>query len=77
MFSSYFDNCPYLVMVGKCYPVKLLWNSTLSNFRVEDSVQAAMKIHLNEGLGDILVFLTGSDDCELAVKHTYQTLERL
>ena len=34
-------------------------------------------MHLHEGPGDILVFLTGSEECELARKMCYIKLEKL
>lgn len=36
--------------------------------RVEASVTAAIRIHLHEPAGDILVFLTGFEECEKATK---------
>ena len=38
----------------------------LANKRSEEAVTAAIRMHLHEGPGDILVFLTGSEECEMA-----------
>jgi len=35
---------------------------------ISESVTAAIRMHLHEEEGDILVFLAGSEDCEKAVK---------
>ncbi len=35
---------------------------------------AAIRMHLHEGPGDILVFLTGSEECEMARKVTMEKL---
>lgn len=51
-------------MEGKCYPVDIKYGPCLSNKRVEEGVNAAIRMHLHEGPGDILVFLTGSEECE-------------
>lgn len=36
---------------------------------------AALRMHLHEGPGDILVFLPGSEDCEVARRLCYEKLE--
>lgn len=51
-------------MEGKCYPVDVKYGNCLSNKRVEESVKSAIRMHLHEASGDILVFLTGSEECE-------------
>ena len=61
-------------MEGKCYPVDVKYHHSPANLRVEDSVNYAVRLHLHEGLGDILVFLTGSEECDLAVKKTNEIL---
>ncbi len=66
LFSNYFEKCPVLKMKGKSYPVDVKFGPCLASNRVEESVIAAIKFHLHEGPGDILVFLTGSEECELA-----------
>jgi HrpA-like RNA helicase len=64
-------------MEGKCYHVDVKYGNCLSNKRVEESVKSAIRMHLHEGAGDILVFLTGSEECEQAAKLCYQKLESL
>lgn len=61
-------------MRGRSYPVDLLYGGSLTHSRVEESVRSAIRIHMHEGQGDVLVFLTGSDECESAVKLTYKKL---
>jgi HrpA-like RNA helicase len=77
MFSRFFDDCPVIQMEGKCYHVDVKYGNCLSNKRVEESVKSAIRMHLHEGPGDILVFLTGSEECEQAAKLCYQKLEGL
>ena len=53
-------------MGGRTFPVEVKEGPALANKRVEESVKAAIRMHLHEGEGDILVFLTGSEECEAA-----------
>lgn len=53
-------------MKGKCFDVAIRYRPSLINLRIEESVKIVMQIHLLEGPGDILVFLTGSEECEIA-----------
>jgi len=62
---------------GRCYPVDILYGHTSSNRRIEDAVTAAIRMHLHEGPGDILVFLPGSEDCEIACKLCIKKLQEL
>lgn len=64
-------------MEGKCYPVEILWGETSANSRVNEAVKAAIRMHLHEESGDILAFLTGSEECEMAVRFCYQKLDEL
>ena len=40
-------------------------------------MKASIRMHLHEGPGDILVFLTGSEECESATRICQQKLEDL
>lgn len=42
--------------------------------RVDDAVKAAIRMHLHEGPGDILVFLTGKEECEVGRRQCIQKL---
>ena len=77
LFSKYFDNCPVLKMEGKCFPVDVKYLHTPANLRLEEAVKNAIRLHLHEGLGHILVFLTGSEECEQGVKRTQEILQDL
>jgi ATP-dependent RNA helicase DHX8/PRP22 len=45
--------------------------------RVLNAVKASIRIHLHEPPGDILVFLTGFEECDKACKICFQELEEL
>ena len=64
-------------MKGKSYPVDIKYGQSISTRRVEEAVKSALRMHLHEGPGDILVFLTGSEECEFASKLCYMRLEEL
>lgn len=53
-------------MKGRSFPVEVKYGQTLANKRVDEAVKAVIRMHLHEGPGDILVFLTGSEECEIA-----------
>ena len=40
-------------------------------------MKATIRMHLHEGTGDILVFLTGSEECESATRICQDKLENL
>ena len=76
-FIKYFNNCPLLKVSGKLYPVDITYHPSPMDKRVKSSVELAIRIHLHEGPGHILAFLTGFEECEKACKMTYSILEDL
>lgn len=64
-FSEYFLNCPVFHIHGRLFPVDIFYASQenqknhRSNY-VKYAIDTVMHIHVNDGPGDILVFLTGS-----------------
>jgi ATP-dependent RNA helicase DHX8/PRP22 len=77
LFSTFFNNCPVITIPGRQFPIEILHSSCKLDKRVEYTVNAAIRIHLHEGPGDILVFLTGSDECERAKNRCYEALSQL
>ena len=76
-FSKYFNDCPVFTIQGRCYPVDKIYYASRMEKRVENSVKIAIRIHLHEGPGHILSFLTGFEECEQACKLCYQKLQEL
>ena len=62
--ASYYFSCPVISVSGRCYPVSILHKESSREKRMENAVGAAIRIHLNEPAGDVLVFLTGFEECE-------------
>jgi ATP-dependent RNA helicase DHX8/PRP22 len=76
-FAKYFNDCPVLKVEGRCYPVEILHGNCSANKRIEEAVRAAIRMHMHEGPGDILIFLPGSEDCEIACKMCITKLQEL
>jgi ATP-dependent RNA helicase DHX8/PRP22 len=72
--AAYYFNCPVLSVSGRCYPVTIMFKESSREKKMENAVGAAIRIHLHEPAGDILVFLTGFEECEQAVKLCFQKL---
>lgn len=77
LFSQYFNNAPVISIPGRQFDIEILHSACKSDKRVEYVVNAAIRIHLHESTGDILAFLTGSEECERAKALCYEALERL
>lgn len=75
LISQYYFDCPVLKVSGRCFPVSIIHESVPKSERVDASVDTAIRIHLHEPEGDILVFLTGFEECERAVRDTNRKLE--
>ena len=61
-FSQYFDDAPVITVSGRTYPVDVVWGDTdyTEKTVVDAVVKKIIKIHRNEGDGDILVFMTSA-----------------
>jgi len=55
-------------MKGKSFNVDVKYGPSNAANRVEECVKASIRMHIHETKGDILAFLTGSEDCENARK---------
>ncbi|KAL3480120.1 ATP dependent RNA helicase [Aspergillus californicus] len=53
---------------GRMYPVDMLFLDSSAEDYVERSVKTVFDIHLQEGEGDILIFLTGREEIEKAIE---------
>lgn len=73
-FANYYGNCPVVQMHGKLFPVDVKYYTIKQSARVEEAVKSTIRMHLHEGPGDILVFLTGSEECESATRLCEQKL---
>lgn len=76
-FSKYFSDCPIIKIPGKTFPVEILYSKTPQMDYIESSLDIVMDIHINEGPGDILVFLTGQDEIDTCCEILYERVKAL
>ena len=66
-FSTYFDSCPVLSVPGRCHEVQVI--HTREEHRetyLQSGIDTALNVHLHQGPGDILLFLTGQAEIDQA-----------
>ncbi|XP_063934638.1 putative pre-mRNA-splicing factor ATP-dependent RNA helicase PRP1 [Zophobas morio] len=63
-FQSYFNDAPLMVVPGRTFPVELLYTTEPERDYLASAIRTAVQIHLCEGEGDILLFLTGEEEIE-------------
>lgn len=65
-FSTESQICPLLTVPGRVFPVDIFYSREAESDYVEAAVRTAVEIHHGEPPGDILVFLTGEEEIEIA-----------
>lgn len=63
-FSDFFNGAPEFTIPGRTFPVDSLFSRSPVEDYVDQAVQQVLSIHVSEGAGDILVFMTGQEDIE-------------
>lgn len=76
-FSQFFNACPVLNIPGKLFPVDILYSLEQPVNYLESAIQTALEIHVREGPGDILLFLTGQDEIQKAVSKLEERIRLL
>lgn len=67
-FQQYFPEAPLVHISGRMYGVEVYYSRAPEANYVEGAIRTATQIHLYEGEGDILIFLTGEDEIETTVE---------
>lgn len=67
-FQEYFPEAPLVHISGRMYGVEVYYTRAPEANYVEAAIRTATQIHLYEGEGDILIFLTGEDEIETTVE---------
>jgi pre-mRNA-splicing factor ATP-dependent RNA helicase DHX15/PRP43 len=67
-FQKYFNNAPLLSVPGRVFPVEIYYTPEPERDYLEAAVRTTLQIHACEGEGDVLVFLTGEEEIEDAVR---------
>ncbi|SCV06013.1 LANO_0H20186g1_1 [Lachancea nothofagi CBS 11611] len=76
-FSNYFLQCPILRIPGKTFPVDVMYAQVPQIDYIESALDTVMEIHINEGCGDILVFLTGQEEIDTCCEVLYERVKTL
>ena len=82
-FSDFFDKAPVFTIPGRVYPVAIHYNCTDENFDPQKHTylsqlhRVVMDIHLDQGPGDILIFLTGQQEIETTCDKLFKAAEKI
>ncbi|KAJ9437278.1 putative pre-mRNA-splicing factor ATP-dependent RNA helicase mog-1 [Diplonema papillatum] len=74
-FSSFFCNCPIFKIPGRTFPVEIFYQGANVADYVDRAVKQACEIHMTAGKGDILIFMTGQEEIEVAAQWITSKLE--
>src|ERR1700761_1990766 len=67
-FQRYFNDAPLLAVPGRTHPVEIFYTPEPERDYVEAALRTVLQIHATEPEGDILLFLTGEEEIEDAVR---------
>ena len=67
-FQRYFNEAPLLAVPGRTHPVEIFYTPEPERDYLEAALRTVLQIHATEPEGDILLFLTGEEEIEDAVK---------
>ncbi|KAK6332833.1 DEAH-box RNA helicase prp16 [Orbilia brochopaga] len=76
-FSRFFGGAPEYTIPGRTFPVDVLWSKSPCEDYVDAAVKQVLSIHLGQGPGDILVFMTGQEDIEATCDIVAERLSQL
>lgn len=65
-FAAYFDNAQIIEVPGRRFKVEIYYTPAPEADYVEAAVVTALQVHVTQPKGDILVFLTGQEEIDLA-----------
>lgn len=67
-FQGYFNDAPLLAVPGRTFPVEIYYTREFQRDYLDAAIRTVLQIHATEDEGDILVFLTGEEEIEDAVR---------
>ncbi|OQD70118.1 hypothetical protein PENDEC_c026G07027 [Penicillium decumbens] len=76
-FQKYFDDAPIFNIPGRRYPVDVHYTSQPEANYLAAAITTVFQIHVTQGQGDILVFLTGQEEIEAAEQSLQETSRKL
>ncbi|XP_078445480.1 RNA helicase family protein [Wolffia australiana] len=77
VFSKYFNGAKAVHVQGRLYPVEILYTYHPEPDYVDAALVTIFQIHLNESLGDVLVFLTGQEEIEFVERRIKENTNQL
>ena len=76
-FQKYFDDAPIFNIPGRRYPVDIHYTQQPEANYMAAAITTVFQIHITQGPGDILVFLTGQEEIEAAEQNLQETARKL
>ena len=76
-FAKYFDDAPIFNIPGRRYPVDIHYTPQPEANYLAAAVTTIFQIHITQGKGDILLFLTGQEEIEAAEQNLQETARKL
>lgn len=76
-FAGYFNDCPIFTIPGRTFPVEVLYTKEPETDYLDAALITVMQIHLSEPSGDILVFLTGSEEIDTSCEILFERMKAL
>ena len=67
-FSEFFDDAPVFNIPGRRYPVDIMYTKAPEADYLDAAVVTCLQVHITQPTGDILVFMTGQEEIELATE---------
>lgn len=76
-FCQFFGDAPIFTIPGRTFPVDVLFSKTPCADYVDSTVKQILSIHLGQGKGDILAFMTGQEDIEVTCEVAMDRLKQI
>ncbi|KAJ8105750.1 hypothetical protein OPT61_g9992 [Boeremia exigua] len=76
-FSRFYGGAPEFIIPGRTFPVDIQFSRSPCEDYVDSAVKQVLAIHVSQGPGDILVFMTGQEDIEITCELVAERLKLL
>lgn len=76
-FSRFYGGAPEFFIPGRTFPVDIQYSRSPCEDYVDSAVRQVLAIHVSQGAGDILVFMTGQEDIEVTCELVAERLAQL
>ena len=76
-FSRFYGGAPEFFIPGRTFPVDIQYSRSPCEDYVDSAVKQVLAIHVSQGPGDILVFMTGQEDIEVTCELVEERLKML